>query len=51
MTQKETTRLTINGYVTQSCCTIVLNIGIWRVQKADKDGNGTSIHELLPVLV
>ena len=43
--------LTVNSDVTQGGGAIILHIGVRRVEKSDQNGDGASIHELLPVLV
>jgi len=43
--------LTIYSNVTQSSGTVILHIGVRRVEKSDKNGDGACIHELLPILV
>jgi hypothetical protein len=37
--------------VAESRGAVVLHVGVRRVQEADKDGDGTSVDQLLPVLV
>lgn len=43
--------LTIYSNVTQGGGTIILHIGVRRVEKPDQNGDGACVHELLPVLI
>ena len=43
--------LTIYSDVTQRSGTVILDIGIRRIEKSDQDRDGAGIHELLPVLI
>jgi hypothetical protein len=49
--RKEEEERTIDGDVAESGGAIVLNVGILRVEQVDEDGDGSSCHELLSVLV
>lgn len=43
--------LTIHSNVTESGSAVILDVGIRRIQEAHKHWDGTSVHELLAVLV
>ena len=43
--------LTIYSNVTQGSGAVILYIGVWRVEKSDKNGDCACIHKLLPILV
>jgi len=43
--------LTIDGDVAQGGGAVVLDIGIGRVEERDKDWDGTSADQLLPVFI
>jgi hypothetical protein len=44
-------RRTIDSDITQGSRTIVLHIGVSRIEQADKDGDGARIDQLLSVFV
>lgn len=43
--------LTIDGDVAECSGAVVLDIGIGRIKERDKDWDGTSADQLLPVLI
>ena len=44
-------QLTIHSDVAERSRAVILHVCVWRVEQADKDGDGSGINELLPVLV
>ena len=42
---------TVDSNVAERRCAVVLHVGVGRVEKADEDGDGAGVDELLPVLV
>ena len=44
-------RRTIDSNITQGSRTIVLHVGVSRIEQADKDGDGARIDQLLSVFV
>jgi hypothetical protein len=41
----------VDGYVAEGCCAVVLDINIGRRKEVNEDRNGTSIDELLSVII
>jgi hypothetical protein len=41
----------VDRNVAKSRCAVVLNVRVRRVEQADKNGDGTGVDKLLPVLV
>lgn len=41
----------VHGDVAERSGAVILHVGVWRVEQADKDGDGPGVDELLSVLI